>query len=83
MGAFLSTKNSGLHFQKFPGVNFSERGQPHELNPNFQNISDRECPFDLILRPEFSVEGFNNFLETFKGNFRTLYPRFEGSGIFG
>lgn len=82
-GHFPSDQKFWVAFPEIPGTHFPERGQPRELYPNFQNISDRECPFHLILRPQLLVKWCNNFLENFKGNFHTLYPRFDGLGIFG
>ena len=55
IGAFLSTKNSGLHFQKFPVANFwnfRKTGKPREVYPKFSKSSYQgiSVPFDFPLR---------------------------------
>ena len=40
--AFLSMKNSGLYFRKFPGTNLLKREQPREVYANFLLISYRQ-----------------------------------------
>ena len=59
--AFLSRKNTGLNFRKFPGTNLLKREQSREAYANFSLISYRQSPFQLISLPEFpefSVEWF-------------------------
>lgn len=57
---------SGNFQGKSPGKRSTSR-----VIPNcFKKISDRECPFHLILFPESSAEWFNNLF----GNFPTKFP---------
>ena len=55
IGAFHSTKTSGLNFRQLPEQHFPKfpkRGQPLEVYPNFSKIFSRKFSFHSTLLPE-------------------------------
>ena len=97
LGTLHLTKTSGLNFWQLPvanGTAFSriskkKKGQPHEVYPNFPKnffsesfLSIQLCSriFGWMVRVS-EIQQFPEFLETFSGNFSTIYLCFQISKV--